>query len=93
MKITSSSWDRSDGFDDFNDDISEDLVSVRAMTAGLAAMAFTSCLFGAMLFCVVHILRWQNIVDFGIGWGASILLGVIYVFLRSVSAAVFKDRD
>ena len=53
---------------------------------------FGVVIYSAAIFCVVRILEWQNVFDFTISWGASLLLGLIYVVMRSVDKAFFRTR-
>lgn len=91
MKITSGSWnDRNGGID--QDDVSTDTIVIEAMVAGLFGLMFGVVIYSAAIFCVVRILEWQNVFDFTISWGASLLLGLIYVVMRSVDKAFFRTR-
>lgn len=92
MKITSSSsWvGRSSSID--QDDISTDTVSLDALVAGFFGLIFGVLIYSTAIICVNRILEWQNVVDFTISWGASLLLGLIYVVIRSVDKAFFRER-
>jgi hypothetical protein len=65
---------------------------IEAMVAGLFGLMFGVVIYSAAIFCVVRILEWQNVFDFTISWGASLLLGLIYVVMRSVDKAFFRTR-
>jgi hypothetical protein len=91
VKITSGSRnDRNGGID--QDDVSTDTIVIEAMVAGLFGLMFGVVIYSAAIFCVVRILEWQNVFDFTISWGASLLLGLIYVVMRSVDKAFFRTR-
>lgn len=89
MKITSGSWDRRSNF---QDDISTEFVSIGAFTVGIFATVFVSAIYGAAVFALVKILRWQDIVAFDLQWGAALLIGMVYVAIRTIDQAFFRER-
>ena len=59
---------------------------------GLIATFFVSAIYGATLFAIVKILRWQDVVSFDLQWGAALLIGMIYVAIRMIDQSFFRDR-
>lgn len=92
MKLTSSSsWsDRRPAFD--QDDISTDTINLDALVAGFFGLIFGVLVYSAAIFVVIQILEWQGAIDFTISWGASLLLGLMYVLMRSIDKAFFRTR-
>lgn len=92
MKITSSSsWGERRSSTD-QDDISTEMINLDAFVAGIFGLVFGVLVYSLAIFGVVQILKWQDAVDFTIGWGASLLLGLIYVVMRSIDKAFFRTR-
>jgi hypothetical protein len=93
VKITSSSWAeqraRSRAFDD---DVATDVLAGAALVAGFFGFVFGVGVYATIIFCVVQILHWQDAIGFTLGWGASLLLSVIYVIGRTIDKAFFRTR-
>lgn len=63
-----------------------------ALIAGLFGLIFGVFVYAGAIFIVVRILKWQEAIDFAIGWWPSLLLGLIYVVMRSIDKAFFRTR-
>lgn len=90
MKITSSSWQKSS---DTNFIATDDEYSVSLVKVGFAGLIFGILIYSSVLFAVVKILRWQEIISWDIEWGASLLLGLIFVVIRGIDKAMFRQPD
>lgn len=92
MKLTSSSsWNERRSAVD-QDDIATETVNLDALVAGFFGFGFGVLVYAGAIFAVLRILEWQGAIDFTIGWGPSLLLGLLYVVMRSIDKAFFRDR-